>query len=97
MKTKRDGTKYNPNVGQGFTNDKFGKGSIKIDLDAEGIAEFVANAKVGSALLIKFNKVTAVGNSHYFCELLPPFTKELVQTRAKETETKKTTNGTELG
>lgn len=73
-KTKRDGTKFNPTVGQGFSNDKFGKGSIKIDLDADGIKAFVENAQVGGSLLIKFHKDTSSGNKFYFAELLPPWT-----------------------
>lgn len=71
---KRDGTKFNPSVGHGFTNDKFGKDAILVKIDVEGLKAVSENLQVGSTLLLKFNKVTSQGNKHYFCEILPPYT-----------------------
>ena len=65
------GNGFNPKIGNGFSNDKFGEGSILVQLTTEGINSFVDNARDGSAILIKFNKVTSKGNKHYFVELLP--------------------------
>jgi len=76
-------TKYNPTVGSGFTNNKFGSGSIKIDLTAEGIQTFIQNAQVGGSLLIRFNKTTPQGNNHYFAEILEPFHKTAKYTEVK--------------
>ncbi len=68
----KPGVKFNPKIGNGFSNDKFGEGSIKVDIDAEGLDVAMKNLQVGSAILLKFNKVTSKGNKHYFAEILPP-------------------------
>lgn len=65
-------TKFNPKIGNGFSNDKFGEGSILINVDAEGLDTVMKNLQVGSAILLKYNKVTTKGNKHYFAEILPP-------------------------
>jgi hypothetical protein len=68
------GRKFNPTVGHGFENDKFGKGAIIVKIDAEGLKVLTENVQIGSSLLLKFNKTTTYGNKHYFCEVLPPYT-----------------------
>lgn len=66
--------KFNPKVGNGFSNDKFGTGSIIVKVDKEGFDAVMKNLQVDSSILLKFNKQTSTGNNHYFCEILPPFT-----------------------
>lgn len=68
-------TKFNPKVGNGFGNDKFGEGSILVNIDAEGLDVVMKNLQVGSSILLKYNKVTTKGNKHYFAEILPPYSK----------------------
>lgn len=65
-------TKFNPSIGGAFENNKFGEGSIKVDITAEGLDTVMKNLQVGSAILLRFNKVTTKGNKHYFTEILPP-------------------------
>lgn len=75
-KTKKDGTKFNPRVGHGFENKKFGEGSILVNIDAEGLKALTENAQIGASILLKYNRVTTQGNKHYFCEILPPMNKQ---------------------
>lgn len=65
-------TKFNPTIGHGFTNEKFGEGSILVNVDAEGLDAIMKNLQVGSSILLRYNKVTTKGNKHYFAEILPP-------------------------
>lgn len=65
--------KFNPKIGNGFSNDAFGEGSILVNVDAEGLDAVMKNLQVGSAILLKYNKVTTKGNKHYFAEILPPW------------------------
>lgn len=65
-------TKYNPKLGSGFSNDKFGEGSILVSIDADGLNAAMNNLQVGSTILLRYNKVTTKGNKHYFAEILPP-------------------------
>lgn len=64
--------KFNPKIGHGFGNDAFGKGSVLVKIDAEGLDSIMKNLQVGSSILLKYNKVTTNGNNHYFAEILPP-------------------------
>lgn len=64
--------KFNPKIGHGFSNDKFGEGSVLVKIEAEGLAAITQNLQVGSTILLKYNKVTTKGNKHYFVEILPP-------------------------
>lgn len=72
MPQERVKGKFNPKIGNGFENTKFGEGSILVNVDQEGFDAVMKNLQVGSSLLLKFNKVTAKGNKHYFAEILPP-------------------------
>lgn len=63
---------FNPKIGHGFTNNKFGEDSVLVNIDAEGLAAITQNLRVGSTILLKYNKVTTKGNKHYFVEILPP-------------------------
>ncbi len=66
---------YNPSLGGAFTNDKFaknGKDGIKIDITSENYDVLMKNLQIGSAILLRYNKVTQKGNDHYFVEMLPP-------------------------
>lgn len=63
-----------PKIGHGFENAKFGENSILVNVDAAGYDAVMKNLQVGSSILLKFNKVTAKGNKHYFAEILPPYT-----------------------
>lgn len=74
--TNENKKKYNPTIGGAFTHDSFGEGSIKIDITADGLAAITQNLQVGGAILLKYNKVTAKGNKHYFTEILPPYDRE---------------------
>lgn len=65
--------KFNPKIGNGFENNKFGEGSILVNVDAEGLDVLMKNVQVGSSILLKYNKVTSRGNKHYFAEVLPPY------------------------
>lgn len=65
--------KFNPKLGSAFQNDKFGEGSIILTLDADGLKELTQNARVGAAILFRYNKVSTQGNKHYFGEILPPY------------------------
>lgn len=82
-------SKFNVKVGNGFSNDAFGEGSIKVDLTAEGIKAFVENAQVGGAILVKYNRETVKGNKHYFIELLEPYVRATAPTNGNG----KTTTG----
>lgn len=64
--------KFNPKIGNGFVNEKFGPESILVNIDAAGLDAVMKNLQVGSSILLKYNKVTAKGNKHYFAEILPP-------------------------
>jgi len=68
--------KYNPKIGHGFGNEKFGENSVLIKIDAEGLAAITQNLQVGSTILVKYNKVASNGNKHYFVEILPPYVGE---------------------
>ena len=71
--------KFNPNLGGAFTHDAFtnnGKPGIKLDITEENFDIIMKNLKVGSAILLKFNKQTTKGNDHYFTEILPPMAKD---------------------
>lgn len=70
---------FNPSIGSGFQNDAFGEGSVKVDITAEGLDALMKNLQVGSAILLKYNRVTAKGNKHYFAEILPPYKKPEVK------------------
>lgn len=72
MPVERIKGKFNPKVGNGFSNDAFGEGSILVNIDAEGLDTIMKNLQVGSSILLKYNKVTSKGNKHYFAEILPP-------------------------
>lgn len=72
VEVKKPGTKFNPKIGNGFENAAFGEGSILVHIEAEGLDTVMKNLQVGSAILLKYNKVTAKGNKHYFAEILPP-------------------------
>ncbi len=65
--------RYNPSIGGGFTNAKFGEDSILVNIDAAGLDTIMKNVQVGGAILLRYNKVTSKGNKHYFAEILPPF------------------------
>lgn len=65
---------FNPKFGNGFTNEKFGEGSILVRIDADALDSLMKNVQVGSSLLLRKNKVTSKGNTHYFTEILPPYT-----------------------
>jgi len=80
------GKKFNAKIGHGFSNDKFGEGSVLVKVDAEGLKSIVENLQVGGSILLKFNKKTTKGNNHYFAEILPPFKGE--QTGTGKTTTK---------
>jgi hypothetical protein len=69
---KSNGKKWNPKFGSGFTNDAFGEGAILVQIDAEAFDSLMKNVQVGSALLLRKNKVTTKGNTHYWTEILPP-------------------------
>ena len=75
QKVGKNGKAFNPSVGHGFTNDKFGKDSILVNITAEGLKVLTENAQIGASILLKYNKVTTQGNKHYFCEILPPMDK----------------------
>lgn len=77
---------FNPKVGHGFSNDKFGEGSVLVNIDAEGLAAITQNLRVGSTILLKYNKVTTKGNKHYFCEILPPMEDNRSAGKATTTE-----------
>lgn len=64
--------KFNPNLGGAFTNDKFGKDCILLHITPENFDVVMKNLQVGSAILLRFNKMTSKGNKHYFTEILPP-------------------------
>ena len=72
--------KFNPNFGQGFTDERFGEGAIKVKVTEENFDSIMKNVQVGSTLLLKPNKVTSYGNTHYFTEIVPPYKGE---TKAK--------------
>ncbi len=76
MSDKVEKKPFNPSIGHGFENKKFGEDSILINIEAEGFDALMKNAQVGSSLLLRFNKVTIKGNKHYFVELLPPIEKK---------------------
>ncbi len=67
---------FNPNLGGAFTNDKFGEGSIILNITEENYDVIQKNLRVGSAILLKYNKVTTKGNKHYFSEILPPMSRD---------------------
>lgn len=67
---------FNPNLGSSFSNDAFGEGSILINITAENFDVLMKNVQVGSSILLKKNKVTSKGNTHYFTEILPPYQKK---------------------
>lgn len=73
MSTEKTKGKFNPKLGNGFSNDKFGEGSIIVNIEKEGLDVAMKNLQVGSSILLKYNKVTTKGNKHYFAEILPPF------------------------
>lgn len=68
-----NGKKYNAKIGHGFSNDKFGEGSVLVKIDAEGLKSITENLEVGGSILLKFNKKTINGTNHFFAEILPPF------------------------
>lgn len=82
-------TKFNPKWGSGFGNDAFGTGSILVQVDAEAFDSIMKNLQVGGALLLRYNKVTAKGNPHYYTEILPP--------RGEKTTAKKIATSSDLG
>lgn len=69
---RKDGKRFNPSLGGAFSNDAFGEGSVLLNITAENLDTLVKNVQVGSAILLKYNKVTQKGNKHYFVEILPP-------------------------
>jgi hypothetical protein len=73
MSVEKTKSKFNPKLGNGFENAKFGEGSILVNIDAAGLDAAMKNLQVGSSILLKYNKVTTKGNKHYFAEILPPW------------------------
>lgn len=80
-------TKFNPKIGAGFSNDRFGKGSILVKVDQEGLDNIMKNLQVGSSILLRFNRKTVKDNDHYFCEILPPLNKQEATPVRKTTKT----------
>lgn len=78
-------SKFNPKIGNGFSNDAFGEGSILVNIDAEGLDTVMKNLQVGSSILLKYNRVTSKGNKHYFIEILPPFNGTKTSGKSKTT------------
>ena len=81
MEQKKTAYKKNPSFGQGFSDERFGEGSIKITITEENLDSLVKNVQVGSTLLVRFNRETKFGNKHYFCDILPPYNGEKKSTR----------------
>ncbi len=70
--------KYNPSLGGAFSNEAFaknGEDGILINVTEENYDVIMKNLSIGSSILLRFNKVTAKGNKHYFTEILPPYDK----------------------
>jgi hypothetical protein len=65
--------KFNPSLGGAFENDKFGEGSVFLQITKEGYDALMQNLQVGGGILFRFNRVTQKGNKHYFAEVLPPW------------------------
>lgn len=72
QEAKKPGKNFNPSLGGAFTNDAFGEGSVLLNLTPENFDILMKNVQVGSAILLKYNKVTSKGNKHYWAEILPP-------------------------
>lgn len=71
-KVGKNGKPFNPSVGHGFGDDRFGKDSVLVRIDADGLKAVTENLQIGSTILLRYNKVTTQGNKHYFVEILPP-------------------------
>ena len=73
--------KFNPSLGGAFSNDAFGEGSVLLNITPENFDTLMKSVQVGSAILLKYNKVTTKGNKHYFVEVLPPMDRKPTTTR----------------
>jgi hypothetical protein len=82
--------KFNPSLGGAFSNDAFGEGSVLLNITPENFDTLMKSVQVGSAILLKYNKVTTKGNKHYFAEVLPPMDR-------KPTVVRKATTTSDLG
>lgn len=73
QRVRKDGTPYNPSIGGAFSNNAFGEGAIKLDITPEAFKIITEHLQVGGSIVFRKNKVTSVGNTHYFTEILPPY------------------------
>lgn len=83
VKVGKNGKPFNPSLGHAFSNDKFGKGSVLLRIDAENLKTISENLQVGSTILLRYNKVAANGSNHYFTEILPAQAKTSAPRSAK--------------
>jgi len=64
---------YAPSLGTAFGDERFGKGSITLEVTAETLDTAMKSLQVGSKIVFKFNKTTKFGNPCYFVDILPPY------------------------